>query len=376
MIKNNFLVVNLKKIAIPLIFSVFTVCLILFSRTNINAAKDGLSLWANSVVPSLLPFFIATNLLSYTDIPRFLGKLLDKIMRPLFNVPGMGSFAFIMGIISGYPIGAKIAASFKEEAICTPEEAERLIAFTNNSGPLFIIGTVGVAFLGDTRTGILLFLTHILACISVGVIFRWWKKDKKEKSKTKKIKELNSNVENKTVSLNNLGEVLRSSIMNAISTIVMIGGFVVLFSVVLSILNQSNFFDLLSNILRPLGINEGYIKGIASGIIELTNGLKQVASVPNKMLSINVTICSFILGFGGLSVLLQVLSITSKANISIKPYFIGKLLHGSLAALYTYLILKYSSFFNLDIVTTMANTATKATTTSYSFIVRYYSSIS
>lgn len=136
----------------------------------------GLSLFANSVLPSLLPFFIATELLSYTGIIEVLGKKLNKFMRPIFNVPGEGAFAFIMGIISGYPIGAKIVTNFRQNGICTKEEGERLLAFTNNSGPLFIIGTVGISLFFDTRTGILLFLSHILACISVGIVFRFWKR--------------------------------------------------------------------------------------------------------------------------------------------------------------------------------------------------------
>lgn len=251
MIKNSFFIIRLKKMIIPFAFCAFTLCLILFSRTNIAASKDGINLWANSVLPSLLPFFIATNLLSFTDVPKILGRLLNKVMRPFFNVPGEGAFAFIMGIISGYPIGAKIVSEFKEDGICTDEECERLLAFTNNSGPLFIIGTVGVSFLGDTRTGLLLFLTHILACISVGFLFRWWKKDKSINSNTYIFKNrINEN--RKTANLNNLGEILKTSIMNAITTVVMIGGFVVLFSVITSMLNQTKFFDIMANIIKPL----------------------------------------------------------------------------------------------------------------------------
>jgi len=104
--------------------------------------NHGLSLWVNSVVPSLLPFFIATNILAKTSVVPFLGKLLHKIMRPLFNVPGEGAFALLMGIISGYPMGAKIVSDFKSKGICNDVECERLLSFTNNSGPLFIIGTV------------------------------------------------------------------------------------------------------------------------------------------------------------------------------------------------------------------------------------------
>ena len=60
-------------------------------------------------------------------------------MRPLFNVPGEGAFPLIMGIISGYPVGAKIVTNFRKNGTVTKEEGERLITFTNNSGPLFII---------------------------------------------------------------------------------------------------------------------------------------------------------------------------------------------------------------------------------------------
>ena len=98
-------------------------------------------------------------------------------MRPLFCVPGEGAFAFIMGIISGYPTGAKIVIDFRKQGICTKAEAERLLAFTNNSGPLFIVGTIGISLFANTTTGFLLLITHILACITVGILFRFWKKN-------------------------------------------------------------------------------------------------------------------------------------------------------------------------------------------------------
>ncbi|MCL2342171.1 MAG: hypothetical protein FWC53_03910 [Firmicutes bacterium] len=150
--------------------------MVVFSKDNLHYAKNGLLLWANSVVPSLLPFFIAANLLSYTEVIPLLGKLLNKFMRPLFNVPGEGAFAFIMGIVSGYPAGAGIVSDFKKQGVCTAAECERLISFTNNSGPLFIVGTVGSGLFYDVKTGILLLITHILACITVGILFRWWKR--------------------------------------------------------------------------------------------------------------------------------------------------------------------------------------------------------
>lgn len=138
----RFLVISIKKWCIPIIFILFTIFLVLFSNTNLTAAKNGLKLWASSVVPSLFPFFIATELLGNTNIIPLLGRFLKKIMKPVFNVPGEGAFPLIMGVISGYPTGAKIVSNFRKNGTCTKSEAERLLAFTNNSGPLFIIGTV------------------------------------------------------------------------------------------------------------------------------------------------------------------------------------------------------------------------------------------
>ena len=259
----KFFIINIKKVIIPFIFCVFTICLIIFSKTNLTATKSGLELWATSVLPSLLPFFIAVELLKYTDIIKILGKLFNPIMRPIFNVPGAASFALIMGIISGYPTGAKIVSDFKKEGICSDIECERLIAFTNNSGPLFIISTVGISFLGDTRTGILLFITHILACLSVGFLFRWWKSGKKSNYSNNSNSLSQPEKNNKKANLNNLGEILATSIMNSINTIIMIGGFVTIFSVIFSILKESQILNTFSILFEPFfknfNINSSYI---------------------------------------------------------------------------------------------------------------------
>lgn len=336
--------------------------------------KNGLSLFANSVLPSLLPFFIATELLSYTGIIEVLGKVLNRFMRPIFNVPGEGAFAFIMGIISGYPIGAKIVTNFRQNGICTKVEGERLLAFTNNSGPLFIIGTVGISLFFDTRTGILLFLSHLLACISVGIVFRFWKKENTGGHKARPYNK--SHINNKTTNESsktpshankqipcnfaNLGEILSKSISSAISNVVMIGGFVVLFSVIVSILNNTKVLEILAipfyPICNALKIDTDFITAFFSGIIELTNGVKNVSLIATKYISTNVTICSFLLGFGGISIMLQVLGIISKTDISIKPYIIGKFLQGTFSAIYTYIALKYISFFNLDLVAVFNST--------------------
>jgi len=77
--KFNLFVFKVSKNLISILFLIFTICLILFSSSNIKATKAGLKLWANSVVPSLLPFFIATELLSYTNIPNIFSKIFTPI---------------------------------------------------------------------------------------------------------------------------------------------------------------------------------------------------------------------------------------------------------------------------------------------------------
>lgn len=336
------LFINLRKNIISIIFFIFTLCLIVFSKSNISSVKNSLHIWINNIVPSLFPFFIATELLNNTNIPKFIGNIFNKIMRPLFNVPGIGAYALFMGIISGYPVGAKIVTSFRNNKLCTKEEAERLITFTNNSGPLFILGTVGITLFYDSTIGLLLLCTHILSCITVGIIFRFWKITYKENR--------NINDFQKTVCFKTLGEVLSNSILSAINSVVLIGGFIVFFGIVLSILEKIHLLNTLIIIFTPffylLNINNSFIAPLLNGLLELTNGITSITTIANKNLSVNVIICAFLLGFGGISIMLQVLSIISKSDISIKPYILGKILQGLFAAFYTFLIINNFAYFS------------------------------
>lgn len=344
----NVYVIKLKRNFLAIIFLIFSFCLLIFSNSNLPAIKSGLALWANSVVPSLFPFFVATELLLHTNIISIIGNLLNRFMKPIFNIPGEGAFAFIMGIISGYPMGAKIASNFRENNICTKEECEHLLSFTNNSGPLFIIGTVGILMFKNSTIGVLLFITHLLACITVGIIFRNWKN--KSLARTSPF---NLKTNKKHASFSNLGEVLAESITNSISTILLIGGFVVIFSAIISILKSSGLLNGITHLFSPIvtffNIDPYFIQGIFTGLLEITNGINLISSIACKKLSLNIIITAFLLGFGGISVFLQVWSITSKTDLSIKPYVYGKLLHGLLAAFYTYLFINIFPFFHFDL---------------------------
>jgi sporulation integral membrane protein YlbJ len=350
-----------------------------------QAAKDGLILWAESVVPSLFPFFVASDLLCKTNLIPLAGKYLGKIMKPIFNEPGESAIAIIIGTISGYPVGAKVVCKLVRENKISKEEAERLLAFCNNSGPLFILGTVGIALFGNKTIGIILLVTHILASLSVGIIYKFWSpstytkrkmleqnnlnnannniftnkissyqnlnRNSKQNLKINTSKYSNTSIEIKTnsnITLSNLGEAIGSSITSSISSIMLVGGFIVIFSVILSIINNYNLFVFLQPIEQKLNLPHDTLKAFASGLLELTNGLKEISLVDissfqgnsfNFYFKLKILLSAALLGFGGISVLLQVFSIIVKEHLSIRPYFCGKILQSILATFYTFILI-------------------------------------
>ena len=185
---------------------------------------------------------------------------------------------------------------------------------------------------GSSTIGILLLISHILACLTVGFIFRFWKKNT--------LSAFHFSLQNNNdISFSNLGSVIATSISNATSTLFMIGGFVVLFSVIISIFVFS-FLHIPSSFISPMLI----------GFLEITNGISQISCIHIKAISINIIITSFVLGLGGISVLMQIFSIISQSDLSIKPYIIGKVLQGIISALYTYLIITIFPVFNFNLL--------------------------
>lgn len=263
---------------------------------------------------------------------------------------GNGAFALIMGWLSGYPVGTKIAVNFRENNICSKEECERLLSFTNNSGPLFIVGACGISLFGSSTIGLLLFITHILGALSVGILFRFWKR---KKSNFKDYNSHKSDTKLQNITFSNLGEVLGNSIKSSISTILTIGGFIVFFSVILSILNSSKIINLIAIVFMPVfrGLHLPYelLDGFINGLFEITNGINLISLIKLKNISVNIILTSFLLGFGGISIFLQILSIVSKSDLSIKPYIIGKILHGFFAAFYTYIFICVFPIFNFNL---------------------------
>lgn len=325
--------------------------LIRFPDEVLDASVRGLNMWWEIVFPSLLPFFITAELLIGFGIVTFIGALFEPIMRPLFNVPGVGSFAWIMGMASGYPSGAKISVRLREEDKLTKTEAERLISFTNASSPLFIFGAISVGFFHDAKLGLLIATCHYVSNVLVGLCMRFYgrgvdKKNKKDSSKQEKpfsiLKAFKAMHRERLENKKPFGEILGNAVLNSIQTLVMIGGFIILFSVLtklfflidLTPLIASSLEHLFKLLTLPISLTLPFV----SGLFEITIGAQLISQFQNDTLLFQVIMIGFILGFNGLSVQAQVSSIIATTDIRFAPYFFARILHGVFAAILTIIL--------------------------------------
>lgn len=354
----------------------FILCLVFFSDTAVKAAAKGANLWFSIVLPSLFPFFVASEVLNSTGFVKASGILFEPAMRPLFNVPGCGSFAFAMGISSGYPVGARITTEMRLKGLISKIEAERLLSFTNNSGPLFIIGAVAVGMYNMPSLGIFLWVCHILACVTVGLLFRFYKREQKHTSSApaKVYKNSSAGQNKKNNSGGSLGTILGDAVRNSVMLLLAIGGFIILFSVIINLLLETGVIKELAEILAvlsgPFGISKEAMEAILCGFFEITTGTNLASGLKNVQLPLQLAVTSMIIGWAGLSVHSQVLSITSSTDISIKPYLFGKFLQGLFAALYTWVGFKLFGTLLLEaqpVFSPSTNPGTGLNLTSYIF---------
>ena len=141
------------------------------ARLRLEALK-ALTLCAGTVIPSLFPFMTVTALLVRLGFGQWLAPHTAGLMAPLFRLPGCASSALLLGLVGGYPIGARTAAELYASGALTRAEAERLLTFCNNSNPVFLISVLGVGVFGSVRAGLWLWLLHIAAALLTGLLLR------------------------------------------------------------------------------------------------------------------------------------------------------------------------------------------------------------
>ncbi|WP_139193864.1 sporulation integral membrane protein YlbJ [Anaerobacillus alkalidiazotrophicus] len=339
---------KLKTIILAMSASIMAASLMAFPKESLEASIRGLTMWWDVVFPSLLPFFIVSEFLIGFGVVSFIGSLLEPLMRPLFRVPGVGGFVWAMGLASGYPAGAKLTARLRQENKLTAIEAERLVSFTNSSNPLFIFGAIAVGFFKNPALGILLAISHYLGNFCVGLLMRFH-----GRSKEKKITKQTANKHPLRTAFHLLhqerlkdgrpiGKILGDAVQSSVSTLLMIGGFIILFSVLnqlLSLLDITAFLSIFITVIftffqLPSELSLPFI----SGIFEITLGSQMSSQTTQATLFQQVVVTSFILAFSGFSVQAQVASILAETDIRFKPFFIARLFHGTFAAFFTVML--------------------------------------
>lgn len=339
--------------------TILAISMITLPKETVDASIRGLNMWWGIVFPSLFPFFVISELLIRFGVVKFLGVLLEPLMRPFFRVPGVGGFALAMGMATGFPAGAKITARLREENQISRTEAERLVSFTNSSSPLFIFGAVSVGFFHNAKLGMLLAIVHYLGNISVGLIMRFYGKKETAKSPTKKsifhtLSEAltvlhKTRIENKQP----IGKLLGESVISSIHTLLMVGGFIILFSVLNQLFLHLKVIPLLATLITHILTIFQFPVELASpliaGFFEITIGSQFISQIQNSTLLQQTILVSFILGFNGFSVHAQVASILANTDISFKPFFVARLFHGCIASVFTFLLWKpFNQFLAIE----------------------------
>lgn len=331
--------------------------IIIFPNESIIAANEGLNIWTTVLIPSLLPFVIGANLIVDLKIVDILGFIINPITKFIFNVSGKSALVFVISTVSGYPVGSKLASELRNNNEISKYEAQRLVSFCSTSGPLFIIGAVATGMFQDSSLGYLMITCHYLGSISVGILFRNYGKELLPKSKYSLKRNIKDIIDNKVSDDNGFFVLFGSAVFSGTNTLLMVGGFVIVFSVVFKILSLFNIISLISSILSiPLslfGVTPELCYALICGLFEMTIGCDKIASITSSPEVLRASLASFLIGFSGLSILAQCCNFLAKTDINTNLYILSKFLHGILAGAFTFLL--YPLFQSASVVSNFAN---------------------
>lgn len=288
------------------------VLLVAFPDRYLSVSVEGLSVYINNVLPALLPFMFFSKLLTSTGVVGLFQKIFQKPCKILYNTSGASGYVFCMSILSGYPIGAKLLSDEYKCGRLNYREIKTALAFTSTSGPMFILGTVGVMMLNDKKCGAIILVCHYLSAILNGLIYKR-KKSSAETLTTPFYKPLYDN---------------DNSIYDTVMSVLACGAYVAIFYMVAVMLNDLGILKLISNVLNLALNNEALSDGLAFGIVEMTGGCIKLANV-NSFFAIP-SICA-VISFGGLSITLQSLTFLKSCGIKTSRYLLSKITQSAIA---------------------------------------------
>ena len=275
------------------------------------AAAEALALCAGSVVPALFPFLVVSSLLLSLGLGELLSPMLAGLMEPLFRVDGVGSSALLLGLVGGYPIGAKTTADLYRKGLLSQAEAERLLSFCNNSNPVFLISVLGVGVFGSVRAGVWLWLIHLLSALLTGLLLC-------RRGGGPARREAGIRATFQAVSL---PAAFVSAVGESLSGILSVCAFVTFFYV----------------LARPLSCLGGWLGPALVGLTELFS-LTPLLTADRA----GFILASAMTGWGGVSVLCQTAAVLEGSGLRLRSCAAGKAVQGLLAGLFAAALAGYA----------------------------------
>ena len=288
----------------------FLLCLLAVRPQRYSAAcLQGITLWAGAVLPALFPFFVLTSMLTKMGAADGLSARLLPAAQKI-KLPGCAAYCFLLSALSGYPVGARTIADLSERGVLDGRGATRTAILCSTSGPMFLLGSVGGAMFGDVRAGAVLLASHLLGVISVCLLLLPFAKRLPP-----------APVAPKTLYED---DAFGKSVQSSVLSILTVGGFIALFSVLVQAIDDLHASAPLCAALAPL-LGEAGAHGFAAGLLEATHGCALLAASGSALA---LPACAFTVTFGGACILAQQLAFLKKAGVK-AWFFLGvKFLQG------------------------------------------------
>ena len=266
-----------------------------------DAVTRALSICINSVVPSLFPYMVVSSLIVSSGCAVWLGKKISAPFEHIFHLPGAGCAAVFLGFAAGFPVGARTACELYEEGMCTREEAQRLCALCNNTGPAFIIGGIGAGLFGDVRTGYALCALQLISALICAFLYAAGKRT----ARTTVHPEVSFKPD------------FTSAVTGAALSCLNVSAYIV-------------FFSVLGTLVRSVTVGRAArLYPAVCALLEITSGAREAASIGGDS---GFVLAAFAVGWGGLCVHAQSSAFMVKSGLDMKNYICRKLLHGFLCA--------------------------------------------
>ena len=297
----------LKNIVSLIIVCAITACLIIYPKDTAQGIKSGFLLLVNSLIPSLFPFMVLSSYIAQSGISEMVSSLFKKPFQHIFKTDGYGIVSLILGLLGGYPVGAKTVAELYTNGKITQNDAQRLLYWCINPSPAFAVTAVGTFMLGNTGSGLILYASCLLSSLTVGLVCRFLSDGEKS---IIKVTEKN-NGENAFV----------KSVTKGSEAMLSVCGWVLTFSVLSSLCEALN-------LPHPVSV---LIKSAA----EVTTGCENAAAS-----NLSLPVIAAILGFGGFAVICQCGVYSAVCKTKTKFIICSRLLNSALSTIYCSLLLK------------------------------------